>query len=411
MPTVRRRVLLSNGRFPVSLDLARQLEKDGHHVYCVDPMEYHICKFSVAVKKSYEVPSPREDARGYIEAVKRVIADAKIDIIIPLHEEIFYLAECGDSEILSRLFAPKFDSLMELHNKWNLVQFLKSIGLDVPDTKLCRNMEDVKSLDISKDMSLKPTIGRAASNIHQLIPDKQLPNNLDVDEDNNYVAQEWLYGNRFCSYSVIKAGRVQAHAVYPVKDTLDGNSCVYFECVEHGAIYHYVSKLASALGRSFTGQLGFDFIETDSRLAVIDCNPRATSGIHLFSGKRSLAKVFTSNQNSNQPNTARPGRARQVAPGMLMAPRHTASTWRQYFKHMFHLMTTKDVMFRWIDLFPTLMQPFLLTSYYEICREKGGLSISDMFQWDFIWEPKVMRGKNKLASADRMLDGDSGLGE
>src|SRR4051794_14117747 len=90
----RYRVLLTNGRFPVSLDLARQLYIAGHHVYCVDPMEYHVCRFSIVVKKSKQVPAPHVDAKGYVEGVKDAIERWKIDIVIPLHEEIFFLAEC-----------------------------------------------------------------------------------------------------------------------------------------------------------------------------------------------------------------------------------------------------------------------------------------------------------------------------
>jgi len=36
---------------------------------------------------------------------------------------------------------------------------------------------------------------------------------------------------------------------------------------------------------------------------------------------------------------------------------------------------------------PSLMQPFLVTSYYEICREKK-VKMAVMFQDDFIWTPR-----------------------
>src|ERR1700712_4007579 len=91
-------VLLTNGRFPVTLDLARQLHSAGHNVFVVDPMKYHVCKFSLAVKHSYYSPAPSVDAEGYIKKVKEAVQRSKIDLIIPLHEEIFHLASCGDKE-------------------------------------------------------------------------------------------------------------------------------------------------------------------------------------------------------------------------------------------------------------------------------------------------------------------------
>jgi hypothetical protein len=59
---------------------------------------------------------------------------------------------------------------------------------------------------------------------------------------------------------------------------------------------------------------------------------------------------------------------------------------KEYVRHMKRLMGTKDVMFSKHDLLPSLMQPFLLTSYYEICRERK-MDIPTMFQWDVVWEP------------------------
>jgi hypothetical protein len=112
----------------VAIDLARQLKKAGHTVYVVDPMHYHGCKFSTAVKKSFRVPAPHDDAAGYIAGVKTAIAARQIDLIIPIHEEIFYLAECGDSEILERLLAPPFGALVRLHDKWQFNRFVNQCG-------------------------------------------------------------------------------------------------------------------------------------------------------------------------------------------------------------------------------------------------------------------------------------------
>jgi hypothetical protein len=92
----RLNILLTNGRFPVSIDLARQLHLLSHSVYVVDPMHYHVCRFSRAIKRSHWVPTPHIDAHGFIAAVKKVVHHASIDLIIPMHEEIFYRAESKD---------------------------------------------------------------------------------------------------------------------------------------------------------------------------------------------------------------------------------------------------------------------------------------------------------------------------
>jgi hypothetical protein len=80
----RLRILLTNGRFPTALDLARQLHDVGHTIYVVDPVHFHICFFSRAVKKSFKVPAPHEDAAGFIQGVRKAIQEAKIQLIIPV---------------------------------------------------------------------------------------------------------------------------------------------------------------------------------------------------------------------------------------------------------------------------------------------------------------------------------------
>lgn len=149
--------------------------------------------------------------------------------------------------------------------------------------------------------------------MYHLKPGEPLPDDVDVGPDTHYVAQEWLKGSRFCTYSVVVKGHIRASVVYPVQETLDGSSCVYFEATDHPEIQEYISQVVQGLG-SISGQLALDFIDTggpdlgeskkdkaardgqghQSRLVAIECNPRATSGIHLWSGTPHLANVFAS---------------------------------------------------------------------------------------------------------------------
>ncbi|KAI5843596.1 hypothetical protein BZA05DRAFT_316440, partial [Tricharina praecox] len=396
------RILLTNGRFPVTVDLARQLFLLSHTVFVADPMHYHVCKFSRAVKKSYFVPSPHIDAPGFISGIVAAVRDANIDLIIPMHEEIFYLAESKHPELLARMLAPPWETLMMLHNKWSFSEWLGSIGLRRPAAHLCRSREDVLRLLADTDTgeeadgwAVKPVFGRAASNVFHLRRGDEVPQECvdDMSQGAEYIAQEWLSGQRYCSYMVIRGGRVQAFSLYPVQDTIDGSSCVYFRSIAHPAIEEYVVAIAKNLP-TVGAQLAFDFVETRSgEVMAFECNPRATSGIHLFSGTPLLAQALV----SGPPAPPIPyhyttftivppqGAARQLAPGMMMWKRSERGV-KAYLQHMKRLTGSKDVVFSSRDLMPSLMQPFLLTSYYEICRERG-LALPVMFQWDLVWQP------------------------
>jgi len=62
---------------------------------------------------------------------------------------------------------------------------------------------------------------------------------------------------------------------------LGRSSSYYFESVEEQRIEECVRALVERLG--FTGQISFDWMrDADGRCRALECNPRATSGLHLF---------------------------------------------------------------------------------------------------------------------------------
>ncbi|OJJ35959.1 hypothetical protein ASPWEDRAFT_41183 [Aspergillus wentii DTO 134E9] len=380
-------VLLTNGRFPVSLDLARQLNLAGYNVYCVDPMRYHVCRFSRMVKASKTVPPPRSDPEGYIKAVSEAVRSWEIQFIIPVHEEEFCLAESKDPTILARLYAPPWENIMLLHSKWEFSRLMQAFGLDVPMAYLCESMDDIQKLDQSIEWAVKPVFGRASTNVHHLRPGDPPPS-IQVSKQARYIAQEWVRGTRYCSYSVFDHGSLRAHGVYPVLETIDGSSCVYFEACSHPGIREYVERLAACLF-PLHGQIGLDFVETEDRLVTIDCNPRATSGIHLWTGTPYLARAMVGRlgAGSINPPFINPDRGvkTQVLPGMLMWE-HRRVNMKRYLKHLWRLIRARDVIWKWTDFMPSLASPFLLSYYYKLCW-RHHLTLPELFQWDLIWEP------------------------
>ncbi|KAL6238421.1 hypothetical protein BDW75DRAFT_201735 [Aspergillus navahoensis] len=401
------KILLTNGRFPVSLDFARQLTLAGCKVYCVDPMKIHVCRFSMTVVASKRVPAPRTDPGGYVAGVKEAVKCWGIDYIIPIHEEEYYLAESKDPAILEKLYAPSWDLLLRLHSKRHYAELARSFGLDVPEAVVCKSMEDVRRLDTqNKEWALKPVFGRANTNVYHLQPGEPIPEDIPVSEEVQYVAQEWIRGDRYCSYSVFNQGKLRAHGVYPVLETIDGSSCVYFQSCLHPKIKEYVERLGEHL-YPLHGQIGLDFIETKDRLVTIDCNPRATSGIHLWSGTGELASVFI---NSSEKDFTNPPRGklgcdipREVLPGMLMWE-HKDVNIRRYLNHMWRLVRARDVVWDWIDMMPSLASPVLLTYYYILCH-RHKLELPDLFQWHVIWEP-TEESLKKVKELDERVEGE-----
>lgn len=107
-------IILSNGRFLVTLDLATQGGPP-----CLYRRPYGVSRLQVlqGCEEELAKPAPSIDPEGYITVTKKAIQVGKIDMIIPMHEEILYLAECLDDEVTKHLFAPNFLEPYQLHNK------------------------------------------------------------------------------------------------------------------------------------------------------------------------------------------------------------------------------------------------------------------------------------------------------
>jgi hypothetical protein len=341
-----------------------------------------------------------------------------IDLVIPLHEEIFFLAESGEREILDRLFAPPFELLIRLHNKWEFTKMMRRLRMDVPEAQLCRNYADVERLPVDKyknGMALKPCFGRANTVVYHLKPGEPLPKaeELQIGGDNQYIAQEWIKGNRYCSYSIVRDGRVEATGVYPVIETIDGSSSVYFKQKYHAGIYRYIDEFVrrcTKISGPFSGQIAFDFIEdpTSNRIMTMECNPRATSGLHLWTRTPCLAYILTNSlphvrpeDKHVQPPTSRilhrPAHA-QVSAGMLMWE-HKDATLKVWATHMARLVGTRDVVFAWRDIMPTISQPFLLSVYFQEAR-KAGIQMPQIFQQPLLWKPDGQH----LAEVRKMME-------
>ena len=56
-----RTVLLTIGRMPKALEVARALAGAGHRVIVADPFAWHVCRVSRAVTSSFRTTAPNDD--------------------------------------------------------------------------------------------------------------------------------------------------------------------------------------------------------------------------------------------------------------------------------------------------------------------------------------------------------------
>lgn len=377
-----KKFLLTGGRSTSTLDLARQLHASGHRVFSADTSQWHVCSVSNAIQKNFVIPSPRFATKASIQALVDIVNLEKIDFLVPTYEEILYIAKYKD--LFPKhccVFSDSFETLRNLHNKWLFFCRQQIHGIKAPQTVLITSSEELKDVPFKKPYVLKACYSRASQSVIKVDPALPHPD-IAMEAHNPWIAQEWLEGKKFCTYSICVKGIVQAHAIYPVQFAIDGNSCLNFEAVEHLEILQWIQNFAAL--ENFTGQVGFDFFEMpDGTLYAIECNPRATNGLMLFKAQDRIDQAFS--PDIPFPIYPKLGNSKQIAIGMLLYGWKSAYKEKTMLKYVKTLFKTPDAVFNWKDLKPFLSSPIIFCSYiYQSMKLR--LNLPSLFTYDYNWD-------------------------
>ncbi|HTK09811.1 MAG TPA: hypothetical protein VL485_21745 [Ktedonobacteraceae bacterium] len=391
---------MTGGRAFVTLELARQFSRQGHRVIVAESVPVHLCRYSRCVRKHYRVPRPNAEPEAYIDALIDIIRREQIDLLIPTCEEIFFIAQGRERlQAHCHVFVASFAQMQRLHSKWDFIQCASQHHLTVPDTHYLASQNDLRSFlaHNQRPFVLKPVFSRFATNVICCADTRSFPPtlaSLPISARYPWVAQEMMVGQAFCTYSIASQGRLLAHTVYPLHYRAGQGACIHFEAVEHPAIDQWVARFVEC--EQFSGQIAFDMIVTaDGTVYPLECNPRATSGIHLF--QDALPTAFLSGQGS-QENVLRPDpnvRA-MIAVAMLLYGLPTVlRSWTGFSKWVETFFHARDVIFATNDIKPFLLQPLILWYNWKESR-KLHLSIQEFSTLDIEWNgPGTMLSPQK----------------
>lgn len=268
-------VLLTLGRLPVALDIARSFAAAGNRVLIAEPTRLHLASMSSAVDRCLRVTSPVRDREAYLTDLLGIINAEGVDLVVPVSEESMYVAALHDAVPTgTAIFSAPQDQMLTLHDKFRFTTVAQSLGLAVPRT-LRADDPDAPGFGAARDFVMKPRFscsGRRVSFGHA---------GSEITADPDLIVQERIHGHEFGSFGIVRGGRVLANVVYR-GTVLDGSVAVAFERVDDAAhIDQWVHTFAAGTGH--TGFLAFDFkVGADGRAVALECNPRATSGIHFL---------------------------------------------------------------------------------------------------------------------------------
>lgn len=352
-------VLVTGGRAPAALDLARLLHAAGHRVLVAESLPQHLCLGSRAVARCFRVPAPNPERAGFVAALARIVRDERVDLLVPTCEEVFHVAAGRDVlDPLCEVFTPPLDQLLRLHSKLAFIRSLEARGVAVPETWELTSSEDLQGLwgrlPAGDRLVLKPVFSRFAVDVTFATVGEPLPA-IAPTPARPWVAQRFIAGRARCTYGIARAGELLAHAAYDAEFTAGQGASVSFQPLAHPGLLAWVRAFVAA--ERFTGQLAFDFIEApDGTLYPLECNPRATSGVHLFTPADGLDRALLGHDLPDGPLTPRPQASAVLGLAMWLYALPAVRTPERLGAWLARMGGARDAVFRWDDPLPFVSQ-------------------------------------------------------
>lgn len=309
-------VLILGARAPAALDHARRFAHQGWRVIVGDSVSCRLSGWSRAVQATLALPSARFAPQAYAQALNAAVRAHRIDLVVPTCEEAFFVAH-GRHQLPAsvRVAVADFATMRELHSKWRFLELARQCGAMVPDSARVRSLDEARAWAMGEAVVLKPEYSRFGVHV-RLYPEGIPVQARPFEQPGDWVVQRFCRGTELCSYSILDAGRLRAHVSYRPSYRIEGSSSFFFQPHESAPIRTFVEALGWRTG--YTGQIAFDWIEgADGRVHVLECNPRAVSGVHLFDRDATLpAALAGEGEGCVVPTMPAP---RMIAPVMLLA--------------------------------------------------------------------------------------------
>ncbi len=285
-------VLLTLGRLPVALDIARAFAERGTRVVIADPWRTHLGSVSNSVAKTWRTASPSTSPTRYraeLEAIARV---EKAELIIPVSEETVAVSKLV-GRVGPGVFCGDFAHTLALHDKLDFIRLAESHGLRVPETAA-----DAADCRDGVAYTIKPRQSCGGAGVRFVDADEK------PEPGKDEIAQATVTGREISVFCIARDGDIAAMSAY-ASELRDGAVAIAFEAIECASATDWASQFVSAIGH--TGFIAFDFIVDDEDVAwPIECNPRVTSGIHLVSRDAIYAAI--TGEETSVPTEAAPTR-------------------------------------------------------------------------------------------------------
>ncbi|WP_298769959.1 ATP-grasp domain-containing protein [uncultured Shewanella sp.] len=378
-----KRFLITCARAPVSLELARNLAKHGHQVFMTDSLRYPLAKNSRSLTQFIQSPSPRNNIEHYQTALLDIIQTHEIDYLLPMCEESFYISKIKDKLTAHcEVLCPDFELMQQLHSKYDILSLCQNTGISLPKTEQL-DFSSAIATEMLSNCIVKREFCRFGTDV-LLSPTPKSVQHLFDTGYGRILKQEKIQGNEYCTYAIAVQGKVFAQAIYQPTHRLKVAAGIYFKPIVNQKISDFIQAFCQK--HQYTGHLGFDIIETPDDIYIIECNPRATSGLHLLEDAN-LADALLGVSTQHLPHFQQPKMISlmMVLAGLPFAIRQRkVKAWYRDYQQATDVMTCKnDNGFSWFQ--------FISLAELAQIAFKEKISVREAATQDFEWDGEAIK--------------------
>ncbi len=310
------RVLVLGARTAIALQVCRALHRAGCVVVAADSLATSVSRGSRAVSTFVRLPRPGLDLPAFVDAVADVVAQHAITEVIPTGEERLWLAFAaahGRGLSASVWGQMPIATLAALHDKLDFQRLVTDAGLAPTPTQPATRDAIAALLDAHGRVVVKPRTWRFGRGV-VIVDRDRAPADWPVDGA-DAVVQPFVAGEERCGFVLAAHGRVVAAVVYLPRWRFPLGPSFGFAPIDDPGLMAVMTALVAR--HALHGAFGVDVIaRPDGSLALLECNPRFTSGLHLIDDATLVSALRPAGAVASSPSpTSRP---RMVAPAMLL---------------------------------------------------------------------------------------------
>jgi biotin carboxylase len=281
------RVLLSEGSSLTAREVVTCLGPVGYHVEAVDPDPLCLARLSRWVRKVHRCPRSGADPLGYLEVVRRVVAERQIDVVLPTHEQAWLFAAAGRLLTGVPVEVADIGSFGRVQSKVEFARLLDEIGLRQPRWRLVADQSDLAWLPFPYWLKAAfSTAGRGVRLVSDARSRDAAVHELLEEGGGPVMAQAPASGQYGQIQGLFDHGRlVAAHTSVQVGTGI-GPSAAARLSVDHPRARGDIATLGQAL--AWHGGLTLDYLHQGGAPQYIECNPRtvepanaAASGVNI----------------------------------------------------------------------------------------------------------------------------------